>query len=74
MTCPMCEARIIEAVRIVIPQARKIRSSYSRNITTFFSETSVDPNDLRRAIEDAGYVFISASYEPYRKKRFFGLF
>ncbi len=74
MMCTMCEAHINEAIRKALPQAKKVTSSHTKNTTTFLTETEVDPEVVRRAIEETGYDFISVSSEPYQKRGLFGLF
>lgn len=74
MMSTLCEKLMREAIRKAIPQAEKVISSYSKNTTTFLTGFAVDPEDIIKVIEEAGYRFISVSYEPYRKKGLFGLF
>ncbi|MBO6138274.1 MAG: heavy-metal-associated domain-containing protein [Lachnospiraceae bacterium] len=74
MMCSMCEAHINEAIRKAFPQARKVKSSHTKGISSFISEEEADKAKLAEAIEATGYQFISAASEPYEKKKLFGIF
>lgn len=74
MACGMCEAHICDVIRKTFPEATKVSASHSKNVATFVTENEVDAVQLRAAIEETGYHYVSASSEPYEKKKLFGLF
>ena len=74
MMCSMCEAHINEAIRKAFPQAKQVKSSHSKGISSFISEEEADKAKLAEAIEATGYRFVSATSEPYEKKKLFGIF
>ena len=71
MMCSMCEAHISDAIRNAIPNAKKVKSSHSKNEATFITEDNVDDKMLKEAIEKTGYTCVSVSSEPYKKKGLF---
>ena len=72
MMCSMCEAHINDAIRKAFP-VKRVSSSHSRGRTEIISQDPLDEDALRAAIDATGYVFLSASSEPYVKKGLFGL-
>ncbi len=72
MACNMCEAHVNDAIRKSVPGARKVRSSHSKKISTFITDTETDLSEVRAAIDATGYTYISGSTEPYEKKGLFG--
>lgn len=72
MMCGMCEAHIADTIRAAFPDAKKVKASRKQGEATFLSETELDRETLRRAIEDIGYTFVSASVEPYIRRGLFG--
>lgn len=74
MACGMCEAHICDVIRKVFPAATKVSASHTKNIATFVTEDPVDGEQLRAAIEETGYHYVSVASEPYEKKKLFGLF
>ncbi len=73
MMCGMCEAHINDAIRKVIPNAQKLKSSHSNGESSFITEQIPDENILVAAIGETGYTVQSVSSEPYKKK-LLGLF
>ena len=71
MACSMCEAHINDAIRKAFP-VKKVTSSHTKKESVILSDTPIDPNALRAAIDATGYIFLSSSSEPYVKKRLFG--
>lgn len=63
MMCGMCEAHINDAIRRNF-NVKKVKSSHSKGETVIESETAPDLTALRRAIEETGYEFVSASTAP----------
>ena len=72
MSCGMCEAHVCDAIRKAVPSAKKVEASRNKKEATFITEESVDPADLKSAIDATGYTFISAKSYPYEKKTLFG--
>ncbi len=72
MMCGMCEAHICDAIRKVVPSAKKVKASRAKKEATFISEASVDPGVLEKVIKDTGYDFLGIESEPYVKKGLFG--
>ena len=72
MACSMCEAHVNEAIRKAFPDAKKVASSHSKNESTFLTETAIDEDALKAAIEQTGYTFVSSKSAPYEKKGLFG--
>ena len=73
MMCGMCEAHVNDVIRKLVPDAKKVSSSYTKGITNFVSEKPVDEHELTAAIAETGYELQSMSTEEY-KKNFLGLF
>ena len=67
----MCEAHINDAIRRNF-NVKKVKSSHSKGETVIESETEPDAAALKRAIEETGYEFISASTKIVEGRR--GLF
>lgn len=70
MMCTMCEAHINEAVRNAF-SVKKVTSSHTKNQTIIISESSLDEQKLRKAIDKTGYRVLSVQSEPYEKKWLF---
>ena len=56
MACSMCEAT----------------SSHTKKESVILSETPIDPEALRAAINATGYTYLSSKSEAYVKKGLFG--
>jgi len=74
MACGMCEAHINDLIRKLYPEAKKVSSSFKKGRTEFLTEQPVDADELRSAIDQTGYTFVSCESAPYEKKGLFGLF
>ena len=59
MMCGMCEAHMNDAIRRVIPDAKKVKSSHKKGETTFRTEDPVDEEILKNIVTDPGYTFVS---------------
>ncbi len=70
MMCGMCESHINDAIRKNF-SVKKVSSSHSKNQTVILTETDIDDNKLKAAIDSTGYVFVSAAREPYEKRGLF---
>ncbi|MCR4925250.1 MAG: heavy-metal-associated domain-containing protein [Clostridiales bacterium] len=72
MMCGMCEAHICDTIRRAFPNAKKVSASKKSGEATFLSEDGINEEDLKKAISDTGYTFISVSAEEYKKHGLFG--
>ena len=74
MMCGMCEAHISDAIRAAFP-VKKVSSFHARGEAAILSETPLDREKLRKAVDATGYVFVAVSEEAAEKKGLFsGLF
>lgn len=72
MSCGMCESHINDVIRKTFPGAKKVKSSAKKNESSFVTDDEIDTQVLKKAIDETGYHYISASSEPYVKKGLFG--
>ena len=72
MMCGMCEAHICDTIRRAFPDSKKVKASRSRGEATFLTEKEPDVEALAKAIGKTGYTFISAGFEPYKRRGLFG--
>ncbi len=70
MMCGMCEAHINDTVRKNF-KVKKVTSSHKKGVTEIISEEELDEDELRKAIDETGYILKSFSSEPYQKKGLF---
>ncbi len=70
MQCGMCEAHINDAVRNAFP-VKKVVSSHSKKRTVILAKQDIDDQKLRDCINGTGYIFRSATREPYEEGRMF---
>ena len=70
MMCGMCEAHINDTVRNNF-KVKKVTSSHKKGVTEIISEEELDEDELRKAIDETGYILKSFSSEPYQKKGLF---
>ncbi|MCR5195246.1 MAG: cation transporter [Pseudobutyrivibrio sp.] len=73
MMCGMCEAHVNDVIRKKVPEAKKVKSSYTKGEASFISEEIPDENMLVAAVGETGYSVEWMKSEPYEKK-FLGLF
>ena len=66
--CGMCEAHICDAIRKVVPSAKKVVASRSKKEASFLTEDTVDAQVLKNAINASGYTCLSVESVPYEKK------
>ena len=71
MMCGMCEAHICDTIRKTIPAAKKVAASRSKKEASFLTETAVDTNALKAAIDATGYTCLGIESAPYEKKGLF---
>lgn len=55
MACGMCEAHINDAVRKAF-KVKKVKSSHKKGETRIVTESPIDPEKLKAAIENTGYI------------------
>ncbi|MCR4605260.1 MAG: cation transporter [Eubacterium sp.] len=63
MMCGMCEAHMNDAIRRVLPDAKKVKSSHKKGITTFQTDEPVSEEILKNVVEETGYTFVSVETE-----------
>ena len=73
MMCGMCEAHANDAIRREI-DVKKISSSHTKGETVFVVEDEVEEAKIRAALAPTGYDIGAITKEPYKKKKFLGLF
>lgn len=59
MMCGMCEAHMNDTIRRVVPDAKKVKSSHKKGITSFESPEAVSEEVLKNAVDETGYKLIS---------------
>ncbi|MBR5366458.1 MAG: cation transporter [Clostridia bacterium] len=72
MMCPMCEAHVADAIRKVVPNAKKVKASRHKKEASFLTDAPVDAETLKAAISKTGYDCLSAESVPVEKKGWFG--
>ena len=72
MMCGMCEAHVCDAIRKMVPSARKVTASRSRKEASFLTEEPVDTAGLKSTVEATGYTCLDVVSAPYEKKGLFG--
>ena len=70
MACGMCEAHINDTIRKLYPTAKKVSASHKKGEAVFVTETAPNESELKAAITDTGYTFLSMETTPYEKKHF----
>ncbi len=68
MMCGMCEAHICDAIRKVVPSAKKVTASHRKKEASFLTEDAADEQTLKDAINNCGYTCLSVESAPYEKK------
>lgn len=71
MACGMCEAHVCDAIRKVVPEAKKLSASHGKKIASFVTDGEIDENAVREAIDATGYRCLSIETAPYEKKGLF---
>jgi len=72
MACGMCEAHICDRIRGLYPRAKKVSASRKKREATFLYDGEVEEEQVKAAITDAGYVFLSLTSREYKKRGLFG--
>ncbi len=74
MMCGMCESHINDTIRKKF-NVRKVSSSHTKKQTVIVTESDIDEQELRDAINATGYTAVSFKKENYEKKTGFqGIF
>ncbi len=71
MMCSMCEAHICSVIRKAVPGAKKVTASHAKGEASFLSETDVDAEKLKSAVNETGYTCLQVESVPYEKKGLF---
>lgn len=66
MMCKNCERHMNEAIEKNF-DVKKVTSSHDKKETVIISENELDKAMLEKTVTDAGYTFVSADSEPYKK-------
>lgn len=70
MMCEHCEAHMNDAIRKAFT-VKKVSSSHEKGETEIISESPLDEEKLRAAIEPTGYKLLGITSEPSIKKGLF---
>ena len=68
MMCGMFEAHICDVIRNTVPSAQKVSASHSKGEASFLTETAVDEEKLKQAVDATGYTCLGFESAPYEKK------
>ncbi len=71
MRCGMCEAHICDVIR-KSTYVKKVTASHVKNEAVIESESPIDKEALKTAIENTGYKVGEITEEEYKKKGLFG--
>lgn len=71
MLCGMCEAHVCDAIRKAVPAAKKVTASRAKKEASFLTESAVDADALKAAVDATGYTCLSVLSQPYEKKGWF---
>lgn len=71
MLCGMCEAHVCDAIRKAVPAAKKVTASRAKKEASFLTESAVDSDALKAAVDATGYTCLSVLSQPYEKKGWF---
>ncbi len=55
MKCGMCEAHVNDLIRKEYNNAKRVKSSHKKNLTSFCIKDSIDTDKLKEKIESLGY-------------------
>lgn len=67
MMCGMCESHINDTIRKKF-DVKKVSSSHSKKQTVIITESDIDEQELKDAINATGYTAVSFKKEDYEKK------
>ncbi len=69
MMCGHCEAHVNDTIRKAF-DVKKVNSSHTKGQTEIISETPLDEEKLKAAVNETGYTVLSVTSEEYDKKGF----
>ena len=69
MACGMCEAHVNDAVRKAFA-VKKVSSSHSKGQTEIIADQPLDDDELKKAVEETGYMVLGIHTEPFEKNGF----
>lgn len=67
MMCGMCESHINDTIRKNF-NVKKVNSSHTKKQTVIITESDIDEQSLKDAINATGYTAVSFKKENYEKK------
>lgn len=67
--CGMCESHVNDAVRKAFPQIKKVTSSHGKGETVIMSESELDKDALKSAIDATGYTAGAIESAPCEEKK-----
>ncbi len=67
MMCGMCESHINDTIRKKF-DVKKVSSSHTKKQTVIITESDIDEQQLKDAINATGYTAVSFKKENYEKK------
>ncbi len=70
MMCSMCEAHVCDAIRKAVPSAKKVTASRSKKEASFLTESLVDEDALKAAVNATGYTCLGVTSEAASKGLF----
>lgn len=70
MMCGMCEAHTNEAINKAF-KVSKVVSSHEDNQTIIITKFDIDDDQIKAAVENAGYTVLSIKRENYEEKKGF---
>lgn len=70
MMCGMCEAHVNDVIRKNF-QVKNLKSSHSKNQTTFISDEEIDEQLLKEKIGETGYIVEDIKKEASNEKKSF---
>lgn len=73
MMCAMCEAHVNDAIRAALP-VKKVTSSHKKGESVLVTESPVNEQALRAAVEKTGYRVLGVRTAERKKKKRFGIF
>ena len=69
MMCGMCESHVNDAVRKAFPQIKKVTSSHGKGETVIMSDSELDKDALKSAIDATGYTAGAIESAPCEEKK-----
>ncbi|MBR1582105.1 MAG: heavy-metal-associated domain-containing protein [Bacilli bacterium] len=70
MKCGMCESHINDCIRRNF-NVKKVTSNRFRNLTTITSKNELDQEEIKKVIDNTGYILKKIDVEEVENKSFF---